>query len=472
MRINVSKIKVISFFVLLACGINNLYARTKLLNCIDGNCSNVILRVEADNRVIDFGAKPYTSLKLFFSFKKAQKFNGNLKLELIQGNDLVSISHLKVNYRQAIAKFRSFLTVKAFNGTKEFIINLKDDQSTVIASYRLNFTGKTDKLTLDSLDNSCTEESFDQCNFDRYFLEFTELAAGHFINREINLTKKNNGQTLINIPTAMNGKNSNSFDRMSTRKEVSIAAQTIEKTIEQTLNLGDKDLNGVINLGSTDGAYPAILLEESSLTNTPINGAFEYDGRDLYFTASDSRLVFSKTADSSVPSSIDSADIIDQSILLRDLNPEILAYMNGLATTFSVVIKDNSLTPEKLLNGSSNPSPGRYYGTDGNSVVGFVPVDFTIPEETINDLTVEFTEPKKVFKFTLSGNSNLNFTDINQAHTAILMINGAHPLTLPDSVSIKRGSYDETRAFHNIVLNVIEDQTGREIIEGIFNNYN
>jgi hypothetical protein len=448
----------------------------KLLSCSLSECNNLETYISADNLEINFADERSFKLVFYHNFSDTEQENQDYRIELwdssLEQPKLVSVSFLDTDLKNKSPNLKSSAEIIAFNGTKNFILKVYDQNLTNIASYDLQITGTASNNDLVLGDYDCSEDAFDKCDFANYLFNNLRIKGNHSVKREISVSKQKDGLIQLDIPTPATNIN-NDFSILE--QEV-VEANNFEDILSYTsdgrLALGEQEPRALVDIRSTNGDRAAIVFEKSKLTEKPVNGALEYDGNSLYFTSNNKRKKLEFDLSDDRVGEYESRNIVDQSIMINDLNPEIASYMSNLALEFSAIIGNGSITPLKFAGVNTPVGENKYYGTNNAGEVGFHDVGSVIFKQNIDDNTViDFSKLTAIYDAEYTGAQTLSFNNVNVGHKVILNITSYDDLNLPASTQVGQDYlYDKFRQHHVLVFDVFDDTNSKEIVDTkIFN---
>jgi hypothetical protein len=448
------------------------------LTCIGGDCEFAILSTRRRDLNINFRKRSTYAMRFFIKLnntKSISETNGfSIILKEASTGDLISQSFI----REPINSFNSFratLKIPRFLNSKNYELILQAGDQSIISRYSLSLNSLSETLLTDEAIFDCQDDTNQQeCAFDEFVFSNLRFETGNQLSREVSISRLPNSIYKIDLPTPL-AKDDNNFKsgERIVRRQV-VYKDAVQLTSAKRLGIGKIETpKARLDIKANTRDYAPLLLNASVLTNNLIDGALEFDGGQLYFTSNGLRkpLLLEEFSTESSASTISSADITDGSILLKDLNFDVKMYLANIAQSVQGFFRDGSVTPVKLAGGLDNPAANLYYGTDESGDLGFHSLNLSVESENISGNTIDFSEVKKAYKLNLSQNTTLNFTNLNQGHSAVLEVdNNGYDLSLPAYTELVEGDFENDFNKHYILIDVYNVVTGNEIVEArIFN---
>lgn len=316
-------------------------------SCVSGNCG-INLDINNDDLSINFAnERPLIRLRLNANnINVDANFSKTFKILAYEqtgsGNNVLSVSNIlfprkRFKNNQLITRIK----LRPFVGAKQIFIGLHNSSGALISTYRVNINGSGSVAVANNLnknpliDYSCPDLSINQCNRESLFFNKIVFETNTDQNaRETYVLKNNDGTYTVEIPliSSLGRKRIKNVVRNSNNAGFPTPTNTPQNIIntlnattvvmpdgseQATLNfdqinnkfaLGFDNLNNVFTIDSegnigigtnsprasleiaaTDGSVTPLKIGSGTLNNNLLNGSFEFDGNELYFTLNGQR---------------------------------------------------------------------------------------------------------------------------------------------------------------------------------------
>ena len=313
------------------------------LACISGNC-NLSLAVEERDLIKNFSDEnelitlnlDARNVDVDTNFSKTFKL---IAYEQVNGrNNVLSVTNVLFPKNRFKAKnLKTAVKLRAFQGNKQIYLGLHNSAGQLLATYRMNlsgsgfFTAKTNINRNNAISFACNDATIDDCNIQRLFFNKVFFETHRDQKQRDTFVVKNSDNTYtVEIPLisslgrrriknvvksgALNtggspvpNSNFNNFvetlnaeivnlvengeraifdtDEANSHLEIGFDNNFPVLTLDDNANIGvaNDDPQVRLDIKPTAGKAP-LNLNPSSLASSLVNGAFEYDGNELYFT--------------------------------------------------------------------------------------------------------------------------------------------------------------------------------------------
>ena len=437
---------------------------------------------------------------LYKNINRVSSFKVNI-YEII-GSDRKFVSSQNLTVKRGSSKSRILALDAGYfaSPTKNVEIDVFDTASNVVNTYETQLTAlniDTQVLANNSLSISsadCDVDTFDDCHLDYLFQKITFEAKPQ---RQIStrVVKGEDGLYKVTIPVPRS--KFNYLGRKVRKQKVSLSSSSdvsgaTTSDFGETLNISSVNIgvslinsmnigfgNGQLNINDSfyfdpggklgigvqdplawlhvrggDSETPSLILNAGALTDTPLNGALEFDGAKLYFTNGGSRAELGAQGPAGTPGATGATGG---------------AILNGSTLNGSLTVADT--VNARLFNGqvfNGGIFNGTFYG-DGSNLTGVVHVS--------NAATANFADSAGIADSmnggSLNNNTELNGQLLNGTINGANIINSTVELTYtvstksldPVDDSSGHGVDDDlTITFNSIVLKGNGDFEIRELV--------
>jgi len=214
-------------------------------------------------------------------------------------------------------------TLDGLNSTQDVIFRIYDVDNNLVAAFRQNIQITNGASGIDALSDSACTGSFGECHIE-YLLKNLKFSVYPARNPASTVSKQIDGSYVAYLPFWSRGRfkqvlnlapvgeddpqlseedGVQFFDGETLVAEMlwNPEREAVELTFPNTsnsfyrfyktgkLSLGTEINSGYLNLKASDAKAPALVMGSGVLSTTPINGALEFDGERLYFTANSTR---------------------------------------------------------------------------------------------------------------------------------------------------------------------------------------
>ncbi|NQY79833.1 MAG: hypothetical protein HRT47_05925 [Candidatus Caenarcaniphilales bacterium] len=328
--------------------------------CVSGNCG-INLDINNDDLIINFtNERPLIRLQLNANNVNVDaNFSKTFKIlayeQIAGGNNVLSVSNvLFPRKRFKNNKLVTRVKLRPFVGSKQIFLGLHNSSGALLSTYRVSVSGSGSVAVANNLnknpaiDFSCPDLSIDQCNRESLFFNKVVFETNTDQNaRETYVLKNNDGTYTVEIPlisslgrrrikNVVRNSNSAGFPTPTNTPQNVINTLNASAVImpdgseQATLNfdqvnskfaLGFDNLNNVftidnegnigvgtnsprasLEIATTDGSVAPFKIGSGVLNNNLLNGSFEFDGNELYFTLNGQRYFVVRDPNSSSPS--------------------------------------------------------------------------------------------------------------------------------------------------------------------------
>ncbi|MCE2928738.1 MAG: hypothetical protein LW817_03810 [Candidatus Caenarcaniphilales bacterium] len=273
------------------------------------------------------------------------------------------------------------------NNEKNIELELYDSNKKLINIYQtkisaINLDSQIDEKSIAVSDADCPNDSFGECHL-KYIFDKISFEAKPQKQISTRIIKDNSGFYKLTVPV--------------TRKAFGELNDVIRWKIDDddddsTDNGSNFDVSDpyYFTVKAGDGINPGIKFNSGLLSNQPINGALEYDGKSLYFTSNGTRSILGARGERGSSGSPGPQGIVGP----QGPQGPIGTFINGGLMNGTLAFGSNGLMQNSLLNGTTTINgPVRVFGN-------------------INGSTARFTS--------LFINGSLQYKDTNQANGSIL----------------------------------------------------
>lgn len=332
--------------------------------CVSGNCG-INLDINNDDLSINFAnEKPLIRLRLNANNVNVDaNFSKTFKIlayeQIGSKNNVLSVSNVlfpRKRFKNNILVTR--IKLRPFVGAKQIFIGLHNSSGALLSTYRVNVNGSGSVAVANNLnknpliDFSCPDLSIDQCNRESLFFNKIVFETNTDQNsRETYVLKNKDGTYTVEIPLvcSLGRKRVKSVVKNPSSKGFPTPTNTPQNIIN-TLNastvimpddseqaslnfdqinskfaLGFDNLNNVftiddegnigigtdsprasLEIAATDASVAPLKIGSGVLKNNLLNGSFEFDANELYFTLNGQRYFVVRDPKISSPSEIGS----------------------------------------------------------------------------------------------------------------------------------------------------------------------
>lgn len=434
----------LNFIVLLACFITSLFPvsarkhRYLALDLVSGVNPELTLLMHEKSFNLDLSKTQNVRVRLkvndlYKNVSGTSSFKVNL-YEIISGDrKFVSSQNLTVKRNSAKSRILALDAGYFASPVKNIEIDVFDTSSSLVNTYEAQLMAlnlDTQVLADDAIDLSsadCDADTFDDCHLDYLFQKITFEAKPQ---RQIStrVLRGEDGLYKVTIPVPRS-----SFNYLGRKLRKKKSSVTINNTGGGTstgfgetinvagLNVGDSQANsfnigyensqlnindsvyldttGRLGIGVQDplawlhirggsSTTPSMILNAGTLTDTPKNGALEFDGSNLYFTKGGNRSVIGAAGPQGPQGAQGPAGASGAAVL------------NGSTINGSFTVTDT--INARLFNGqvfNGGVFNGTFYG-DGTNLSGVIANNGTVSNLTINNGTINVS--------TINGDTSLN----------------------------------------------------------------